>query len=99
MYEIEFAEGVSGDLANLRAYERSHILDEIELQLQYEPTRQTRNQKPLFGIVPPWEHIPPIWELRVGEWRVFYDVAHDDLLVTVRAIRRKPPQKTTEEIL
>lgn len=45
MYEIEFAEGVSGDLANLRAYERSHILDEIELQLQYEPTRQTRNQK------------------------------------------------------
>jgi hypothetical protein len=39
MYEIEFAEGMSADLAQLRAYERARILDEIELQLQYEPTR------------------------------------------------------------
>lgn len=39
------------------------------------------------------------WELRVGEYRVFYDVQEQARLVTVRAIRLKPPHKTTEEIL
>ena len=26
-------------------------------------------------LAPPWEHVPPVWELRVDEYRVFYDVA------------------------
>ena len=38
-------------------------------------------------------------ELRVGEYRVFYDVDDTERLVTVRTIRRKPPHATTEEIL
>jgi hypothetical protein len=45
MYEIEYAEGVADDLANLRAYERKNILDSIEKQLKHEPTRETRNRK------------------------------------------------------
>ncbi len=43
--------------------------------------------------------IPPVWELRVREYRVFYDVAAAEQTVYVRAIRRKPGHRTTEEIL
>jgi mRNA-degrading endonuclease RelE of RelBE toxin-antitoxin system len=50
-------------------------------------------------LVPPWEHVEPVWELRIGEYRVFYDVNEEDLTVAIRAIRHKPPHKTTEEIL
>ena len=45
------------------------------------------------------EHMDPVWELRIGEYRVFYDVDEQASLVMVRAIRHKPPHKTTEEIL
>ena len=58
----------------------------------------SRNRKELIGLVSPWEQVRPIWELRVGEHRVFYDVDTADREVIVRAIRRKG-RKTTEEIL
>ena len=99
MYTIEYAEGVIDDLANMRVYERAKILDQLEEQLTYEPTQQTRNKKILVGLTPPWEHIEPVWELRIGQYRVFYDVDEAKSAVIVRAIRRKPSHKTTEEIL
>lgn len=46
MYQIEFAEGVFDDLKQICAFERTHVLDEIDVQLQYEPLKQTRNRKP-----------------------------------------------------
>ena len=99
MYKIEYAEGITGDLAILRAYDRKQILDRLEKRLSYEPTKQTKNKKPLPGLIPPWEYIEPVWELRVGEFRVFYDVDEQSSLVMIRAIRHKPLHKTTEEIL
>lgn len=74
------------------------ILDQIEEQLTVQPTQKTRNKKLLPGLKPPWDQELPVWELRVGEYRVFYDVDDADRVVTVRAIRRKPPHATTEEI-
>jgi mRNA-degrading endonuclease RelE of RelBE toxin-antitoxin system len=53
----------------------------------------------LVNLIPPWEAVSLIWELRVGEYRVFYDVSEVEETVYVRAIRRKPPGKRTEEIL
>ncbi|HHT9121805.1 MAG TPA: type II toxin-antitoxin system RelE family toxin [Candidatus Wunengus sp. YC63] len=99
MYTIEYAEGIADDLARLRAYERKQILDNIEKQLKHEPTRKTKNRKSLSGLIPPWEHVEPVWELRVGEYRVFYDVDETAFIVVIRAIRHKPSHKTTEEIL
>lgn len=99
MYTIEFSRGVAGDLSPLRAFERTSLLDQIEEQLTQQPTHETRNKKILVGLVPPWEHVEPIWQLRIGEYRVFYDVDEPAQRVSVRAIRRKPPHKTTEEIL
>ena len=99
MYEIEYVEGVADDLKKLGVGQRKRILDSIDENLKYEPTRQTRNRKILVGLIPPWEYIEPVWELRVGEYRVFYDVDEEASAVVVRAIRHKPPHKTTEEIL
>lgn len=99
MFSIEYAEGVAEDIATVRAFERAQLLDRVEEQLSHQPTQETRNKKILPGLEPPWDAVPPVWELRVGEYRVFYDVDDGQRRVTVRAIRRKPPHKTTEEIL
>jgi mRNA-degrading endonuclease RelE of RelBE toxin-antitoxin system len=74
VYQIAYSISVADDLKALGAPERSHILEEIDVQLIHEPLRGTRNRKILVGLVPPWEHVPPVWELRIGEYRVFYDV-------------------------
>jgi mRNA interferase RelE/StbE len=99
MYEIRYAEDVADDLKRLRPAQRTRILDRIEAQLTHQPTEQTRNRKILVGLVPPWEHEEPVWQLRIGEFRVFYDVDDAEAIVVIRAIRHKPPHKTTEEIL
>ena len=99
MFTIEYAESVADDLASMRASDRKHVLDRIEKQLKHEPAAPARNRKIIVGIKPPWEHEEPIWQLRVGQFRVFYDVNEEETLVTIRAIRQKPPHKTTKEIL
>lgn len=99
MYSIRFALGVLSDLKRLSAYHRTILFEAIETQLAHEPTAQTRNRKLLVNLVPPWDAVPPIWELRVGEYRVFYDVSAEGKAVFIRAIRRKPTGSRTEEIL
>lgn len=99
MYKIAYVESIADDLKRLQAGQRKQILQRIEKQLTHEPTRQTRNRKILVGLVPPWEQVEPVWELRIGEYRVFYDVDEAAAVVIIRAIRHKPPHKTTEEIL
>lgn len=99
MYEIEYASGVIDDLAGIRPYDRRRVLDRIDSELADAPALEARNRKLLPGLRPPWDQELPIWELRVGDYRVFYDVQEKSRLVTVRAVRLKPPHKTTEEIL
>ena len=99
MFAIDYAEGATDDLRGLSAFDRRMILDGIDEQLVHQPTTRTRNKKMLPEITPPWDFHPPIWELRLCDHRVFYDVNNEELRVTVRAIRHKPPHTTTEEIL
>lgn len=99
MYDIQIAKGAEADLKRLAAFHRNTILDAIERSLTNEPTKPSRNRKVLIGLTPPWTAAPPIWELRVGEYRVFYDVADKEQVVYIRAIRKKPAGKKTEEIL
>ncbi|MBI4822872.1 MAG: type II toxin-antitoxin system RelE/ParE family toxin [Nitrospirae bacterium] len=63
------------------------------------PASLSRNRKILINLVPPWDAVPPVWELRVKQYRVFYDVDEAKKIVYVRAVREKPTNKTTEEIL
>ena len=99
MYAIRFATGVEQDLRRLKAYDRGRILGAIEEQLPYQATSPSRHRKLLINLVPPWAADPPIWELRVGDHRVFYDVAEEERVVYVRAIRLKRADTTTEDIL
>jgi mRNA-degrading endonuclease RelE of RelBE toxin-antitoxin system len=99
MYTIRFAAGVVDDLRQISAYYRRQILTAIDTYLTHDATSPSKRRKPLVNLIPPWDAVPPIWELRVGAYRVFYDVSEADLIVAVRAIRRKPRDKRTEEIL
>ena len=99
MYELEYTEGVVEDLKGLRTSDRKRILDKIDEQLIHNPTEETRNKKILVGLKPPWEHEEPVRELRVGKYRVFYDVDEEGHGVIICAIREKPPHQTTEEVL
>jgi mRNA-degrading endonuclease RelE of RelBE toxin-antitoxin system len=74
-------------------------VDEVRGQLSHQPTLATRNRKRLETAVPDFEHAPPIWELRVGDYRVFYDVDGANEVVLVRAVRRKQQGQTTEDII
>jgi mRNA-degrading endonuclease RelE of RelBE toxin-antitoxin system len=73
---------------HLKALERKHhrlVAEMIKEQLSHTPETKTRNRKPLeepasFGAT---------WELRFGPkntFRVFYDVNHEDKVVSVLAI-------------
>src|SRR5579884_2448561 len=99
MYELEYTQGVAEDLKTVRANDRKRILDKIDEQLTNNPTEETRNKKILIGLKPPWEHEESVRELRVGKYRVFYDVDEEKQQVIIRAIREKPPHRTTEEML
>ncbi len=73
-------------------------MDEVDAQLTREPMKQTKRRKLLEGLVPPWDSARPVWQLRVGEFRVFYDVDESRREVIIRAVRRKGT-KSTEEII
>jgi mRNA-degrading endonuclease RelE of RelBE toxin-antitoxin system len=99
LYRVEYAEGVEGDLHRMRAFDRNSVLDAIDDQLTRVPTEETGHRKRLEGVVPPFEDVDPVWQLAVGEFRVFYDVREPQKRVTILAVRRKPPHKTTKDIL
>ena len=99
MYRILFSAGVEQDLRNIQPFHRNRILDQIEESLTHQPTVPSRNRKLLVNLLPPWEATSVVWELRSGDHRIFYDVDEAKQVVKIRAIRKKPPGKTTEEIL
>ena len=75
MYTIEYTEEAADNLRKVRVFDRQRILDAIDRQLSQTPTQLTGNRKILLGLEPPWEYEEPIWELRIGQYRVFYDVS------------------------
>ena len=97
-FEIFVHELAQEELRRLRRFDQQRIIEAMEGQLTHEPAVPTRNRKSLVGLVPSFEHITPVWELRVGDFRVFYDVDAEKNRVHVRAIRFKQPDQQTGEI-
>ena len=86
-------------MKSLRPYDRGVLLDAIELHLAHAPSVETHKRKRLRNLTPPFEAVAPIWQLRIGAFRVFYDVNEEARRIDIRAIRKKPAHFTTEEIL
>jgi mRNA-degrading endonuclease RelE of RelBE toxin-antitoxin system len=82
-YILDMTEDAHEDLSFYRAFERKVITDEIAIQLVDQPDVETHNRKRLRDN--------PIaqWELRVGKFRVFYEIDSDEQRVTVIAVGHK----------
>jgi mRNA-degrading endonuclease RelE of RelBE toxin-antitoxin system len=98
-FDVLLVTSAIADLRSVPVHARRRIVDAVNEQLSTAPQVQTRNRKPLPGLAPNWEHCPPVWELRVGDYRVFYDVDEVEQSVVVRAVRLKRPGTTTREIV
>lgn len=99
MYAIEIVPSALRELQSTPVFYRRLIVAAIESQCAYEATKVTKNRKCLEGLVPNFEHEPPVWELRIQNWRVFYDVDEEEKTVTIRAVRLKSQGQTTGEIV
>jgi mRNA-degrading endonuclease RelE of RelBE toxin-antitoxin system len=97
-FVIVYVEEATRDMLALRPHERRVVLDEVDEQLALQPAGCTRRKKMLRTTRPPWNQLRPVWQLRVADVRVFYDVDESAHRVIVRAIRRKG-RRTTGDIL
>jgi len=80
-WEILFAPQAIEDLHRLSARHRATVQDALERHLRHEPAKTSRSRiKRLRGLA------RPQFRLRVGEIRVFYDLAESEGRVEVLAI-------------
>jgi len=79
-YRIEITEEAESDLDGIRVFYREEILDRLEEHLRYEPTRESRSRIKRLVLLN-----SPAYRLRVGDYRVFYDV--DDVTAEVVVLR------------
>jgi mRNA interferase RelE/StbE len=82
-YSLDITDDANKDLSHYRAFERKIIIDEIFVQLAAQPDVETNSRKILRDN--------PIarWELKIGKYRVFYEIDADDELVTIVSIGHK----------
>ena len=83
MYRIAFTPEAVGDLDAFRKFDARRIIAEIESQLVGEPAIPTRNRKRLRP------NQLAEWELKIGDFRVFYDIVANDLVVRIVAVGNK----------
>ncbi len=83
MFRIEFTPAAIGDLRLLRKFDQRQIIAAIEVQLSRQSTQETRNRKRLRP------NRLAEWELRVGQYRIFYDVDVQAGAVKIEAVGYK----------
>lgn len=99
MYNVEIVPEALEELQRVPVFHRRALEALIETKLHREPMRSSKNCKKLEPLVTGFQHEPPLWELRAGDWRIFYDVDHEESIVVIRAVRLKPKGKTTGDIV
>ena len=91
-YEIVLSPEAVQDSRGLRADLRARVRDAIERHLRYEPTRTSRARiKRLRG------RSRPLFRLRVGELRVFYDVV-EGVVQILAMVAKSQAQAWLEEL-
>jgi len=87
MFTLRFTKSAWKDMGFLRKSEQQTIVGAVEEQLVHEPLKETRNRKPLRP------NDLSKWELRVGDFRVFYDVVEESHETVIKAVGRKEHNK------
>jgi mRNA-degrading endonuclease RelE of RelBE toxin-antitoxin system len=87
MFQVKFNARASSYLREMRKFDQVRIAQAIRGQLTHEPNQPTQNRKRLRPN--------PLaeWELRVDEFRIFYDVDLTSNQVSVAAIGHKQGSK------
>lgn len=80
MYEVSFTDNAVEDMLEFPKGDRAMLVDTAVEQLSHEPTKITRNRKPLRP------NDLSRWEVRAGDYRIFYDVDEQGQRVTVKAV-------------
>ena len=86
-YTIEVTQEAIADLAYLKKSAQVLTLDAIEKHLTYQANQERRNRKPLR----PDSRFE--WELRIGSYRVFYNVNEIPAIVSIVAVGYKKHNK------
>jgi mRNA-degrading endonuclease RelE of RelBE toxin-antitoxin system len=82
-FAIELSPRARDHVRQLRKREQRIIVDAITLHLAHQPDLPTQHRKKLQD-----NPLAP-WKLRVGDYRVFYDVSHESGTVIIVAVGRK----------
>jgi mRNA-degrading endonuclease RelE of RelBE toxin-antitoxin system len=82
-YKVEFTERAITHLEQFAKRTRNVILDDVRAQLPHQPNVETKNRKLLRGST------LADWELRVGQYRVFYDIDEGARVVRIVAVGYK----------
>lgn len=83
MFAIDLTSEAIDDLASFRKFDQVRIVAGIEAQLTQEPAAETRNRKRLRP------NQLAEWNFRIDNFRVFYDVFVDEMIVKVVAVGEK----------
>jgi mRNA-degrading endonuclease RelE of RelBE toxin-antitoxin system len=87
MFDIRFSKDAERHLKAFPANDRRVIVEKIEDQLTHQPNVPTRNRKQLRA------NPLAVWELRIQEFRVLYNVDEEVVTVLVVAIAVKDGNK------
>ena len=82
MFRIEFTPEAVDDLRSLRKYDQQAVLSAIEDQL---PHQAARNAQPKTASAQPARRMG----IRAGEFRVFYDIDVENMMVKIEAVGYK----------
>ena len=92
-FRIEYFPDAINDLSGLRAFDRKQIVDAVLLHLSHHPKQESQSRLKRMA--------QPFWSeycLRVGEFRVYYDVDESDQAVNVLRILEKGTKETPKEM-
>ena len=80
-YRIEYSPATDEHLRALSARQRAMVFDAVDEQLARQPAIETKNRKPMRP-----NPLAP-WELRIGDLRVYYEIAEEpEAVVTILAV-------------
>ncbi|MGA2497131.1 MAG: type II toxin-antitoxin system RelE/ParE family toxin [Tepidisphaeraceae bacterium] len=83
-YAIQYAREAANDVRGLRPYDRARILSMVEEHLRHDPMRISKSRIK--------QMLQPFWSqfrLRVDDFRVYYDVDEEQMIVSVLRVIEK----------